>query len=64
MKKVTLAVAATLAIASAVPVSAGNANAYTAPVILPPEDTSGSSLNGAAIAGLLLLGIAAAGASR
>lgn len=64
MKKVTLAAAAALAIASAAPVSAGNVDSYTAPVITAPVTTQTSSLDGRAIAALLLLGVVVAGASR
>lgn len=64
MKKVTLAAAAALAIASAAPVSAGNVDSYTAPVITAPVTTQASSLDGRAIAALLLLGVVVAGASR
>lgn len=65
MKKVTLAVAATLAIATAVPASAGNVDAYEAPTIVPPVVATGSGVSPLlALAGAaVLIGVVAAGDS-
>lgn len=64
MKKVTLAIAATLALASAVPATAGAIDPFTAPVVDAPVVTTGSSVSPALIlGGLLLVGVIAAGDS-
>lgn len=64
MKKVTLAVAATLAVATAVPASAGTIDPFEAPVLTAPVVTKGSSISPLLlVGGLLAVGLAVSGDS-
>ena len=64
MKKVTLAIAATLALASAVPATAGAIDPFSNPVVEAPVVTAGGGISPLAIiGGLILVGVVAAGDS-